>query len=62
MMENAFQKYLHTMWYSEDLEWLKNDLKFYSQLQKPEVKEMYKKHIEWEVSQLKELKNKLKTL
>lgn len=61
-MKNAYQKYIDTISYSEDLEWLKNDIKFYCQLKKPEVREMYKNHIEWEVSQLKKLKDKIKTL
>jgi len=61
-MKNAFEKYIGTLDYSEDLEWLKNDLKFYNKLQKSEVKEMYKEHISWEISQLKKLKDNLKNL
>ena len=61
-MQNALQKYIDTLNYSEDLEWLKNDLKFYIKLQKPEVKEMYKEHIGWEILQLKKLKDNLKNL
>ena len=59
-MENAFQKYFYTNWYAEDLEWLKNDLIFCDKIQKPEVKEMYKKHIEWQLEQLEVLKTKIK--
>lgn len=61
-MNNAFEKYLYTTCYSEDLEWLVNDLLFYNQLKKPEVKAMYKTHIEWELSELKKLKTKLNNL
>lgn len=61
-MKNAYEKYIYTNWYSEDLEWLKNDLKFYTQLKNLELKEIYKEHITWEVSQLKKLKANLKTL
>lgn len=61
-MENAFQKYFYTDWYAEDLEWLKNDLEFYLNLKKTMVKEIYKKHIEWQVAQLKKLKDNIKNL
>lgn len=60
-MENSYQKFKYTKWYLEDLDWLKKDLNFYATLKLPEVKEMYKKHIEWEISQLRILKDKIKS-
>ncbi len=60
-MKNLYEKFFYTNWYLEDLEWFKNDLIFFSHLKKPEVKEMYKRHIEWELAQLKTLKDKLKS-
>lgn len=58
-MKNAYQNFKYRSWYLEDLEWLKKDLKFYLTLKKPEVKELYKKHLEWEISELKKLKSKI---
>jgi hypothetical protein len=59
-MENIFYKTLYSIFYQEDLEWLENDMKFYSKLQKPEVKKVYKKVLEEEITQLKKLKAKCK--
>lgn len=61
-MNNTFEKYLYTVWYSEFLDWFKEDIKFYLSLKKPEVREMYKSHIEWQVLEMKKLKDKIKNL
>jgi hypothetical protein len=58
-MENLIEKQLNNIFYQEDLEWLKKDLVFYTSFKKSKVKEIYKNHIEWEISQLKKLKEKL---
>ena len=59
-MKNAYEKYIQTKFYLEDLEWLKNDLKFYAQIKTQEIKEIYKPHLELEITQLKKLKDIIK--
>lgn len=53
-------KKLYKLFLINDEGWLKKDLQFYKTIQKPEVKEMYLKHIEWQVEQLEVLKTKIK--
>ena len=53
-------KKLYRIFLANDERWLKKDLEFYKTLQKPEVKEMYLKHIEWQVEQLEVLKDNMK--
>lgn len=59
-MQEIFKKHLYTTFYLQDLEWLEQDLVFYSAIKKPDVKELYLPHIQWEISQLKILKDKIK--
>lgn len=61
-MNNTFEKYFYTLWLSETLAWFKSDLEFYRNLKKPEVKELYKPHIEWQLLEIQSLKNKIKNI
>lgn len=61
-MFNPLATYFRVVFYAEDLEWLQDELQFYNQLVKPEVKEMYHEHIEWEWEQLKKFEDKIKKL
>jgi hypothetical protein len=53
-------KKIYRIFLMDDEMWLKKDLEFYKTIQKPEVKELYKNHIEWQMEQLEVLKDKLK--
>ena len=59
-MKDVFEKYFYTNWYAESLEQLKQDLLFYEELEKPEVKALYWGTIELQRELVEKLKDKIK--
>jgi len=57
-MKDAFEKYFYTDWYAESLEQLRQDLLFYQELKKQEVKLLYWPAIQQQIKLVEKLKIK----